>query len=117
MQQMLCDHLALLLHQLCGHRVDQIERNREHGEGTIDAQRQPPDQLFVFAMSKILEHQKANGQAGQSAGQMRYIRDLRTLGKGGRGSAIEVLRVDGIAQIAGDCGREEQTQSKANNVS
>lgn len=102
-QQMLCDHLALLLHQLRRHSVDQVEGNREDGEGTVNTQCQPPNQLLVLPMPEVLEHQKANGQASQGAGQMRYVRDLGTLGEGGRGSAIKILCIQSIAQITRDC--------------
>lgn len=111
MQQMLCDHLALLLHQLRCHGVDQIEGNGEDSEGAVDAQGEPPDQLFVLAMTEVLEHQEANGQASQGARQVSNVRDLRTLGKGRGGSTIhKVLAVQGVAQIAGDCKEREQRE-------
>lgn len=102
-QQMLCNHLALLLHQLRRHRIDQIEGDGKDGEGTIDTKSKPPDQLFVLPMPEILEHQEANGQARQGARQVSYIRDLGTLGKAGAAGIIhKVLGVQGIAQIAGN---------------
>lgn len=110
---MLCDHLALLLHQLRRHRVDQIEGDRKNGKGAIDAKCEPPDQLFVLAMPEVLEHQEANGQAGQRARQVSDIRDLRTLGKaGGSGIIHKVLCVQGVAQIAGDCKKRGNTRER-----
>lgn len=110
---MLCDHLALLLHQLRCHSVDQIEGNGEDGEGAIDAQGEPPDQLFVLAMPEVLEHQEPNGKAGQGARQVSNVRDLGTLGEGGASTAIhKVLGVQGVAQIAGDCKEREQRKGR-----
>jgi len=53
-------------------------------------------------MTKILEHQEANGQASQGARQMRNIGYLGTLGKCRRSATIKVLRIESIAQIARD---------------
>lgn len=103
MQQMLCNHLALLLHQLRRDRIDQIEGDGKDGEGTVDTKSKPPDQLFVLAMPEILEHEEPNGQARQGARQVSYIRDLGTLGKTRAAGIIhKVLGVQGIAQIAGN---------------
>lgn len=108
---MLCDHLALLLHQLRCHSVDQIEGNGEDSEGAVDAQGEPPDQLLILTMTEILQHQEANGQASQGARQVSNVRDLRTFGKGRGGSTIhKVLGVQGVAQIAGDCKEREQRE-------
>lgn len=110
---MLCNHLALLLHQLRRDRVDQIEGDGKDGEGTVDTKSKPPDQLFVFAMPEILEHEEANGQARQGARQVSYIRDLGTLGKTRAAGIIhKVLGVQGIAQIAGNYKKEEEQRRR-----
>jgi len=98
-QQVLGDHLALLLHQLGSDRVDQVEHNGEDGEGTVDAQGQPPDELLVLPVPEVLQHQEANRESCQSSRQVGNVRHLGTLGEG---PAIEVLGVQSIAQVAGD---------------
>lgn len=67
MQQMLGYHLALLLHQLGCDRVDKVEHNGKDGEGAVYAQGQPPDELLVLPVPKVLEHQEPNRESGQSS--------------------------------------------------
>lgn len=98
-QQVLGDLLALLLHQLGRHRVDQIEDDGEDGEGTVDAQCQPPDELFVLPVPEVLQHQEADRESCQGSGEVGNIRHLGTLDEG---PAIEVLGIQSISQIAGD---------------
>lgn len=77
MQYVLLEYAALLLQSLHRHRVHHVEHNREQGAGHVDAQRHPPQELFVQLLLKVLQHQQANGQTGQRTRQVRHVRNGR----------------------------------------
>lgn len=54
---MLCNNFTLFFHELSGHRIDQIEDNRKYGEGTVDTESQPPNEILIGTMLEILKHQ------------------------------------------------------------
>lgn len=67
MEQMLFQHLALFLQPLHGHRVQQIEDDREQGASRVHAQRHPPQKLFVQLLLKVLQNEQADRESRQGA--------------------------------------------------
>lgn len=51
----------------------EVEDDGEDGTGGVHSQSHPPDQLLVQFLLKVLEHEQADGEAGQGASQMRHV--------------------------------------------
>jgi hypothetical protein len=83
-------------------RIEDVEQDGEEGAGRVDAQRHPPDELLVQFLLEILEDEKANGQAGQGAGQVGHVRDGRTQLLG----CVPV--VDGESDVSAGCKKFEK---------
>ena len=46
-------------------RVEDVEQDGEERARGVDAQRHPPDQLFVQLLFEVLQDEQADGEAGQ----------------------------------------------------
>lgn len=101
-QQMLFEHLALLLGQQLGRDcVDQIEGQGEPTEGGPHAQGQPAQQTRTQAAIQLPQQAEPDAEPRQGARHVGYVGD----GDVGRQlRQIQLPAVERVGQVAGDCG-------------
>lgn len=79
-----------------------VVNDGEHCAHGVHAQSEPPDELLVKLLLEVLEHQQANGEAGQGA---RYVRDV-THGRRTRRRLERVTAVHGEPDVHAGCGHK-----------
>lgn len=87
--------------------ADVVDDGKQRADG-VHAQREPPDELFVEFLFEILEHQQADGEAGQGAGYVGHVAD----GWRGGGRLESVPAVNGEADVHASCESNDKKNKK-----
>lgn len=77
--------------------------DREHRAHGVHAQGEPPDELLVEFLLKVLEHQQTDGEAGQRASNVRDVAHGR---RRARRRLERVTAVHRESDVHAGCGRK-----------
>lgn len=84
--------------------VAEVVDDREQRAHGVHAQREPPDELLVKFLLEVLQHQQSDGEAGQSARNVRDVTDGRRAGRRLEG----VPAVHGKPDVYAGCGQRNK---------